>query len=769
MPLGSLFEPGEAKGAFVQIALERSMDAPAGFTYFAPASLGAVRVGDRVEAPLGRHDHRAAGYVIAVNVTPDIDPARIKPIRRLTGLRLPTSLVELATWIAGYYCCPLGMALSAMAPAAVKKGVGKKTITLIQPTGKRPTDKLPPQTNAAWEAIESLPADNFPIAPKDLQQRIAATNLGPINRLVALGVLETIQRTFVRTSAEEPSPTPTQSVQLTDEQTNAVEAISATLDTFTPHLLFGVTGSGKTEVYLRVLEKVIADGKCAIVLVPEISLTPQTVSRFVSRFHNAGVAVLHSGLTASARRQHWMRISTGEAKIAIGARSALFAPFDDAIGANLGLIIVDEEHDSAYKQDDAPRHHARDVALKRAQMARCPVILGSATPSLESWRNATLGKYQLHELTSRVGGASLPKVRIVDLADEMRQDTTSLTRVAMLGPTLRRSLQNTLESGGQAILLLNRRGWASYIACPNQTCGWTLTCDQCDVTMVHHRSGDLPTGGVVRCHHCLSEKKLPGVCPLCGRRVTTFGAGTQRVEQELRMLFPTLAAAKQMARIDSDTMRRAKDYFDTLGAFARGDLRLLLGTQMIAKGHDFPGVELVGVVNADTALNLPDFRAAERTFQLVSQVAGRAGRSVRPGQVIVQTFNPDQPAIRLASQHDFKSFAEMELALRRRSRLPPISRMARIVVRHERYDTAMKTARQIASALSQAQNVIPSLVVRGPMPCPIARISDRHRIAIELVAPQAPDIQTALTMLRNQGLAKNDAATAIDVDPISLM
>ena len=768
MPPESLFA-AENDGALVRVVLERGIDAPGGLTYRAPKSIGPISVGDRVEAPLGRHDRRATGYVVEVNVDADIDPGRIKALRRHTGVRLPTNLISLARWISGYYCCPLGMALSAMAPGAVKHGVGRRRIAVLSRTGKRPVEKLPPATARVWDAIQSMPDDAFPITPRDLVAATGAPNLGPVNRLVKLGLLEQSERAIVHTAADEPVGETPAPVELTEAQAGIVRSITQGLGEFSAHLLYGVTGSGKTEVYLRVLEHVIERGECAIVLVPEISLTPQTVARFVGRFRDVGVAVLHSGLTASQRHQHWMRIASGDARIAIGARSALFAPFDSARGDRVGLIIVDEEHDGAYKQEDLPRHHARDVALKRAQLEGAAALLGSATPSLESWRNAKAGRYQLHELTERVGGAKLPTVRLVDLTDELREDRTTSTRLAMLGPTLRRAIGATLDGEGQVMLLLNRRGWASYICCPDHRCGWTLTCDACDVTMVYHRSRDLPIGGIVRCHHCLAERKLPGECPVCARRVTTFGAGTQRVEEELARLFPAIAAENEIRRLDGDTMRSAKDYFEALGDFADGRVRVLLGTQMIAKGLDFPGVELVGVINADTAINLPDFRAAERTFQLVSQVAGRAGRRAKQGRVIVQTFNPHHPSIQLAAAHNYKGFAEDELSLRERAALPPATRMARIVVRHERHDQAMRVARSITDALHAMQNQQTRLRVRGPMPCPISRVAGRHRIAIEILAPEASLIQSALTSLRNQGLAKSDAVTASDVDPIALL
>ncbi len=745
------------------------MDAPEGLTYSVPRDLGIVELGERVEAPLGRHDRRATGYVIELGVAADIDPDKIKPIRRRTGMRLPPNLIELAKWMSGYYCCPLGLALSAMAPGAVKHESRRRTVTLIRPTGKRPVEPLPAKTDEAWRAVLALPAGSFPIEPTALKDAINAANLGPINRLIERGLLE--RYTEVKRTELFPGPAPSKPapVNLNAEQRDAVGGITATLGSFAAHLLFGVTGSGKTEVYLRVLEEVVARGECAIVLAPEISLTPQLVSRFHERFHAAGVAVIHSGLSPAVRREHWMRISRGEARVAVGARSAVFAPFDAAAGVKLGLIVVDEEHDGAYKQDDAPRHNARDVAIRRAQMEGCPVVLGSATPSLESWRNATLGRSRLHTLRSRPAGARLPRVRVVDLADELRADTSNSARLSFVGPTLREEIARTLDAGGQVILLLNRRGWASYICCPDHRCGWTLRCDQCDVTMVYHRDRALPAGGVVRCHHCLSEQLLPGACPVCGKRVTTFGAGTQRVEDELARLFPEIALAGAIRRVDSDSMRGAGMYHDVLDAFRRGEIRILLGTQMLAKGHDFPGVELVGVLNADTAINLPDFRAAERTFQLVAQVAGRAGRGERPGRVVVQTFNPHHPAIVHAANHDYETFAAGELRVRDRSGLPPIARMARIVVRNEQHERALRDARRIARELERIRESSPTLRVHGPMPCAISRIGDRYRIAVEMLAPSPAPIQAALAALRNAGLAKSDAATAIDVDPIALL
>lgn len=767
----SLFKPAEpAPESYVRVAVERGFDAPDGLTYAAPSSMPDLAVGERVIVPLGRGDARTEGYIVEIGVRPDFDPDRIKSVATRTGARLPPRLVELARWIAAYYCCPLGMTLASMIPAPVKREVGRITRTELRPSGAEPINKLAPATAEAWEKISRLPSEAFPLTERELQRRIEADSVGPIRRLLRADLLEESVSQSVRALAaiDTGSAEPMRAVQLTPEQHAAVGAVNATSDTFTVHLLFGVTGSGKTEVYLRALDEVVERGRCAIVLVPEISLTPQTVARFVHRFRSAGVAVLHSGLTAAQRNQQWRLLHDGKARIVVGARSAVFAPFDAAGGAPLGLIVVDEEHDSAYKQDQAPRYHARDVAIRRAQIENCPVLLGSATPSLESWRNALRERYRLHRLPARVAGAAMPRVEIVDLKEELRALARRERGVRLIGPRLHRALEQTLHIGAQAMLLLNRRGYANYICCPDHRCGWVMSCEDCDAAMVYHRDRNLPLGGLVRCHHCMAEMKLPPSCPICGRRVNTFGMGTQRVEEELTRLFPSLAEGESLVRLDSDAIRGARQWGVVLDRFRSGEIRVLLGTQMIAKGHDFPNVRLVGVINADTSLNLPDFRAAERTFQLVSQVAGRAGRTAdRPGLVIVQTFSPETPAIQCAAAHDFTTFAREELAVREPMRLPPIGRMARIVVRDKDPAKAMTIAREICSALRDDAG--DGLIIRDPFPCPISRIGGAHRIAIELMAASATPIQRALTGARNRRLFTSDARTAVDVDPIALL
>ncbi|MBL0926357.1 MAG: primosomal protein N' [Phycisphaerales bacterium] len=781
------------RGRFARVVLERGIDQPDGLTYAIPSDLADLAPGDRVSAPLGRSDRPARGLVLDLIDHADIEPARLKILTaRAPGPRFPPELLRLASWMAGYYCCPIGMVLGAMMPAAVKKNVGRVSRRGVRPSAHSPEDlgvrDLPPSARKAWDLITSLDRGVFPLDARALADRLGLRTTAAIGRLLRAGMLEEVQMTGVRarTAREgwEADIAADRPRELTPDQDRAVRAVSDSLGTFAPLLLYGVTGSGKTEVYLQVLERVLARGQAAIVLVPEISLTPQTAGRFIARFGRDKVAVLHSGLTAAERHREWDRAARagdppeqgGGARIVVGARSAVFAPFPEGM---LGLVVVDEEHDHSYKQDQLPRYHARDVALRRAQLAGFPVLMGSATPSLESWHNALsatqggAGRFRLLELTGRVAGGRLPPVYVVDMAEERRRRTEDRRGLHALGPTLEQALAHTLADGeGQAILLLNRRGYASYIMCPDSRCGWLLTCDDCDVTMVYHREGSSggpgQGHGVVRCHHCLAEKKLPEVCPVCGKRVNTFGFGTQRLEEELGRKFPLLSAGASMLRLDSDSMRSARDYFDALDRFRRGDVRLLLGTQMIAKGLDFPHVRLIGVINADTALALPDFRAAERTFQLVAQVAGRAGRSeasADAARVIVQTFNPAEPSITLAAAHDFPGFAARELAIRAAHGLPPIGRMARLVFRDRQEAKAVAAAGRAAEALAAA----PGVRLKGPAPAPFSRIAGHFRVSLELFADSAGPIQRALTDLRNRHMVKSDAHTAVDVDPVQLL
>ena len=917
--MSQLFDtrPLDAPVAYAKVALEQGIDlSPDGLTYGVPAVLADLTVGERVSVPLGRGNKTVPGYVLAVSETCDLPAEKqhlVKAIvsRDESGVTLTPDLVELAKWMASYYCCPLGMVFVTMLPAAVKHGTGSVTKVMVGMAEEKSYEfrvssfELKDTENETTTADRSsanselgtrnseLPSapsapnsepgtrnSKLPVSPKltalqravlaaaiaqreagqeyteirELADLAGAKTISPVQQLIAKGILITHTEAAVRAATQvidayhDPKSSGSAGLKLTTDQAVAIEALAPRVhEGFSVTLLHGVTGSGKTEVYLRAIEETRkssefrvpgselkgteekghknldtpADSKsstrnseletrnfsspAALVLVPEIALTPQTVARFQRRFGD--VALLHSGLTAAQRHEQWRRIRRGEVRIVVGARSAIFAPL-----TNIGIIIVDEEHESSYKQDQLPRYHARDVAIKRGQILNVPVLLGSATPSLESYLNAggnktssefrvpsfelkdkqgnhtsedrlpsnsELGtrnselpaprpRFHLLRLPTRVPGLALPKVEIVDLSEERRKryEITGKAGVHLISLRLEAAIKRTMESKQQTLLLLNRRGYANYIACPDHKCGWLLKCDYCDVTMVFHKDATLPTGGYVHCHHCTAKQMLPSLCPVCSKKVTVFGLGTQRVEEELIRKFPSI----RLLRMDSDTMNTAKDYAESLDQFRGGLIDVLLGTQMIAKGLDFPNVRLVGVISADTSLHMPDFRAAERTFQLISQVAGRAGRGTDPGTVIVQTFNPQDPAITLASQHDFETFATNELKLRTEMGLPPFTRMARIVVRDKDHVSCFEYAKNLAAHLNQANGELKLGVrIRGPVACPIARIAEFHRLQIELIAKDAATLQKLMTALRNARLLKSDNHVAVDVDPVALM
>lgn len=764
-----------------------------GLTYAIPPDT-TLRPGQIVVVPLGRSDTPTNGVVTEVGggeLLGDLPPHRAKAILKVSEAVLTPALMDLARWMAGYYICPLGMVLASMIPAAVSRQVGRKSVTFLRraevsaiPAGgalSAADEALRPRLRKVWERVAVLPEGVWPLTPRALSDAVEGLSTAGIRRLVEAGLLTATRQSVVSvpehdaglsqaeargTEARSTPPT------LNPEQRTIVEAITPDLGRFAVHLLHGVTGSGKTEVYLHLLARLLDgdDRAGAVVLVPEIALTPQTSRRFLERFGPGTVAVLHSGLSSAQRHAQWAEAAAGRVRVVVGARSAVFAPLP-----RLGLVIVDEEHDTSYKQDQLPRYHARDAGIKRAQIEGCPVVLGSATPSLESWANAfgPGARYRLHRLTSRATGTAMPQVSIVDMTEERRRRAAGPGgwrdhHLHLLGPTLEGELDRTLAGGGQAILLLNRRGFANYICCPDARCGWVMRCDHCDVLCVYHRGASAARPGFVRCHHCLTEQLLPRDCPVCGRAVNRFGAGTQRLEEELERKFLNTRGLKTgdtLLRVDSDTMHRAHDYFDALDRFASGRVRVLLGTQMIAKGLDFPNVRLVGVVSADTSLNMPDYRAEERTFQLVAQVAGRAGRGAERGVVVVQTLAPENPAIVLASRHDFESFARRELEIRTRSSLPPITKMARIVCRDRLADRARAAADALYRALEEAAPE--GVRLRTPAPCPLARLHDHHRVDILVLAASRGLLQQVLGAVRARGLLTSDAHTAVDVDPIS--
>ena len=543
-----------------------------------------------------------------------------------------------------------------------------------------------------------------------------------------------------------PPMAPTQPPRLTSEQDAATQRIGQAIDSnrHEVFLLHGVTGSGKTEVYLHAIRRALQRGKGSIVLVPEIALTPQTIERFTARFGPDQVAVLHSAMRESHRFLEWQRIARAQARIVIGARSAVFAPIRD-----LGLIVVDEEQEGTYKQEDAPRYHAREVAVARGSLTGASVILGSATPSLESFYRAGQGRYTLLTLTERIDHQPLPSVEIVDMRRQ-----AGMGRPRVFSHQLESALSQVLADRQQAILFLNRRGFATLVQCAG--CGTIARCPSCQVALVFHQ-----TSQQLLCHTCRRRQPMPEICTACrGGYVRLRGMGTERVESELARLFP----AARIARMDTDAMRPRGSQEAVLGKFRRGELDVLFGTQMVAKGHDFPQVTLIGIVNADTALNLPDFRAAERTFGLLTQVAGRAGRGTLPGRVIVQTWLPDHYAIVAASHHDYHTFYQQETAYRRTLRLPPFTAIAQLTICARKEARAEAAARRLAERLRLSG--CPANALVGPSPSPVYRIRGLYRWQVLVKATRLATLVKRLAPIR--GLRFLDGAhLVIDVDPWS--
>jgi primosomal protein N' (replication factor Y) len=615
-------------------------------------------------------------------------------------------------------------------------------------------------------ALEVLCHSVEPLTTADVCRLAKCTSV-PIQALRREGLVHAVRRRLpvgLRSSAAAPTPTrpgtdgdadahpsgaehanARPGLNLTAEQAAVLGRVAPALESgiFAPFLIHGVTGSGKTEVYLAAIEQVVARGREAIVLVPEISLTPQTIRRFRRRF--TAVAVLHSHMSDAERHRHWQSIASGEVQVVVGARSAVFAPT-----RHLGLIVVDEEHESSFKQETTPRYHARDVAVKRAQMEGLPVLLGSATPSLESWHNAERGRYTRLAMPSRVGGRPMPAVETIDLRHERPP-------LAGLSESLRKEMMHALESGGQVILLLNRRGFHTFVICPR--CGNVVKCHACDVAVTYHKGRH-----ILICHTCNAERACPPACPACGATGLHYGGiGTERLEREIKLAFPQFVAR----RMDSDTMRTHGSHEQVLAAFKAGEVQILLGTQMIAKGLDFPNVILVGVVNADIALHLPDFRAAERTFQLVAQVAGRTGRGDRPGKVLVQTYSPDNPAIRAATQHNYQAFVQAELPEREKCGVPPFGRLVRLVARGSREDAVYAYLRDLAAALRQAADR--SVRILGPAPAPILKVRNLFRFHLQLRCPNSRPLQMLANTVPTLHPPTHGIALTIDVDPTTML
>jgi primosomal protein N' (replication factor Y) len=777
-----LFSDEQAEKSFnhiIRVAFESGADAE--FDYLVADKFWPIAVGQRVEAPFGKSNKRLKGFCVDSNISPDksfaIQSGKRK-LKAITGVvdkepLLDAGLMELARWISIYYFCPLGQVLAAIVPAAVKKGAGVKKQKFIYLSQDYENIIGDVKGKKQLQIISALKEKSVfgELSGTNLQELLTEldTTIAPVKKLAQQQVIRICEREVLPTlpAISESMMIKTGAVVLNDDQQKALEHIKGQLNSaqFGVTLLYGVTDSGKTEVYIRAIEETLKKGKSAIILLPEIALTAQTVQRFSSRFEK--IAVMHSSLTGIQRSSQWYKVKNGQADVVIGARSAIFAPL-----SNLGLIVVDEEHEPSFKQDNAPRYHGRDVAIKRAQLAGAHCILGSATPSLETLYNCQTKKYfHVVRLPNRVAGDAKPEMKLVN----MRNEPFAKNALNLISKILEKALKEILDKKEQAILLLNRRGYSNFIFC--SSCKHTLQCRNCDVTLTFHKKRETDSGkfktitgsylnfGSAVCHHCGLQTLVPQQCPLCGGPFIMIGMGSQRLEEELKIKFPSA----QVARVDSDSMA-GQDYYRLLKNFGDGKIDILAGTQMLAKGLHFPNVTLVGIISADTSLYLPDFRSNERTFQLISQVAGRAGRSRKKGVVFVQTYLPEQPAIKFALADDFDGFIKEELKHRQSCNLPPLWRLASIILKDFHFDKleeAAKNTRELLDTIIHQRSL--KVIIRGPMPAVINRIQRFHRMQIIVQAPDAAILQELFASFRIAGAVKPAVQTAIDIDPINLL
>ncbi len=745
-------EEGEARETpLITVAPIAPIDKLYTFTA-APALADQVRVGQRVLVPLGRKATLRPAIVVKVetgtwtstlkSVEQIIDPAG----------QLSDHLLELGEWIARYYVCPLGRTLAALIPQAARRQSGFETVRQVSlaVSGAELADL---RLGAKQQAIlDQLRIEGKPVEASDLLAEAGASRAS-LRSLIAQGLVREEVSKRPPTLAWDNAHVTEPGFDLNAHQTQALERVTGALDAeeFRALVLFGVSGSGKTEVYIQAMHRVLTAGRQAIMLVPEIALTTQLMQRLAARF--ARVAVIHSGLTDVERSLAWEEIRTGRTPVVIGTRSAVFAPCP-----NLGLIVVDEEQEPSYKNLQSPRFHVRDVAIKRAHLLGIPIILGSATPSLETWHNLqTLPAYERIDLPDRVRTLPLPSVRLLD----MRGEGAPAASMCISG-SLKREIEAALTARQQVVLLLNRRGYATWMFC--SVCRRRIDCPRCKASMVLHL-----TQQRLLCHHCHHAIPIPTHCPdiSCRGKLVRAGGGTERIEEQLRVEF----AGARIHRADSDTMTHARKYRALVDAFSAGDIDILLGTQMIAKGLDFPNVALVGVIGADLTAALADFRASERLFQLVTQVAGRAGRAEATGRVVVQTNAPDTAALRCAVRHDFEAFAATELPQRKAFGFPPYTRLARFVLAGPNDGEISAAAAALVERLGEtiAATHPHHASLLGPHPCAIERLRNQYRHEVLLRAASASVLLHVLDSARQTGVLKvRVKSLTVDVDPVAL-
>ncbi len=805
-----------------------------------------VRPGSRVEVRFA--GRTLQGIVVGLSAESDVEEGKLKPLESVLDAEPPLTgeLLQLSEWVSDKYACSRIAAIQAMLPSALKAQYGamltaperegaaiagsqeeeallayirsrqpvsldqvlkaypgcsqllkrclsegslllrrtvkdrlsRKTALAVYPQADgvallAEADKLPARSVKQKELLRALAESKGPIPLAELSARLGGSVSGAAKALEGRGLVSVREEEVLRDPYAGRSFTPSEPLPLTAQQQAAYSRIVSAVRSRSPDtfLLQGVTGSGKTEVYLQSIQACLEEGRDAIVLVPEISLTPQMVERFKSRFGEL-VAVLHSRLSDGERYDEWRKIADGKARVAVGARSAVFAPF-----SNLGLIIIDEEHESSYKQEESPKYHARDTAIERGRLSGAPVVLGSATPSLETYVSAVEGRYQRLQLTERALGGAMPAVTIVDMREQLKGGNRS-----MFSAPLFEGLQKRLERGEQSVLLLNRRGYSTFVMC--RSCGYTAGCPHCDISLTYHQHTRL-----LRCHYCGYSQAQPETCPECGSpHIRYFGTGTQKVEEELARLFPGI----RVIRMDVDTTTEKGSHEKWLTMFREHKADVLLGTQMVAKGLDFPLVTLVGVIAADTVLHLPDFRAAEKTFQLLTQVAGRAGRHQLPGEVVIQTYSPEHYSVQTASQHDYEAFVQQERRQRQQLGYPPYCRLICITLSDPNLQAVVRAGEALADSLRRSWRIRSgesrhdwaqanpfdreqeAAEVLGPVAAPIPRIKDRYRFHCVVKASTA-DFDGIIASVKREAdrlaaaAKRSELLLSIDVDPQVMM
>ena len=713
-----------------------------------------VIIGSKVIVPFGNSKKPEEAYVIGIKERSNFE---VKDIVKIED-SLTNFQIKLAKWMAKHYFCNVSDCIKLMlTPGTGRKEnkVQDKTINSVYL--KKDIEEIEfdienrKLKSEKQIRILKFVKDNEGCTIPEIEM-FTDTSRAIVNTLIKNEYLEIVEKVIERNPLENKKIEQTKNLELTEEQRQAFDKVKESIDNKEnkEFLLYGVTGSGKTEIYLQLIKKVIEEEKTAIVLVPEISLTPQMLDRFISRFGKEEIAVLHSKLSIGERHDEWKKIKEGKIKIVIGARSAIFAPLE-----NLGIIIIDEEHDSSYKSETTPKYNAKEIAKILAKVNKCPLILGSATPDLNTFYRANIGEIELLKLTKRANESSLPDVEVVDLKQELANGNRS-----MLSMDLYSAIEENLKNKLHTILFLNRRGYSTFIMC--RECGYTVKCPNCNISLTYHRFGN-----ILKCHYCGHEEKVVTTCPECGSsKIRYFGTGTQKLEQEINKLFPK---AKTI-RMDVDTVTKKNSHEVILNKFKNENIDILIGTQMVVKGHHFPNVTLVGVITADSSLNIDDYRANERTFQILTQVAGRAGRENKKGKVIIQSYTPENFSIECSKKQDYDLFYETEIALRKQLKYPPFCDIILINFNGLNEKEIQNVSNGMYEHLKQVLNEEEFKIFK-PIPCPVDKIQNRYRWRIIIKGNVDEKTNTvlnkALRMFYNQSL--KNTRVSIDVNPNSMM